>query len=141
MLRAHLTGFLALLAPLSSAPSNVPVVTGAADSEDQAPALPANRPERFIVVRPDSMPVDSGRLAQYSGNLNGRLYVTCVGRTVEQVQWLQEKSRALLVDKRPVVTGRSVAPLKVLDGSPVTVDRDVQPSVLYAVDVYQLFSA
>jgi hypothetical protein len=141
MIRAHLDAFVALLAPLTSAPTSMPVVVGSADAVNQAPALPADRVTPFVVVRSDNMPVTSGRLAQYSGNLLGRVYVTCVGKTVREAQWAQEKTRALLIDKKPVVTGRSVARLKLADSSPTQTDRDVQPPLVYAVDMYELFSA
>jgi hypothetical protein len=141
LIRAHLDAFVALLASLTGSPTNMPVLTGSADAQNQAPVLPADRVTPFIVVRPDNMPVFSDRIAQHSANLLGRLYVTCVGKTVREAQWAQEKSRALLVDKRPVVTGRSVGRLKLTDSSPVQTDRDVQPPLVYAVDVYELFSA
>lgn len=141
MIRAHLNAVLALLAPLSASPTDTPIYTGSADAQDQAPILPAARVTPYVVVRTDNMPVTSGRLAQYSGNLTGRFYVTCIGKTVEEAQWAQEKTRALLVDKRPVVTGRSVGRLSLTDSSPVETDRDVQPPLVYAVDVYTVFSA
>jgi hypothetical protein len=143
VLRAHYNGFRALLAPLEAraGAEKVEVYDGSADALGETPSLPADRPERYVVTRPDSMPMSSERLAQHSNELTGRLYVTHVGVSVRQVQWLQEQTRALLLDKRPVVTGRRVAPLSLLDSSPVSVDRDLQPAPLYAVDVYTLFTA
>lgn len=145
MIRAHFDAVVALLAPLKAAPSNTPILVGGADSIDQAPVLPAARVTPYVVVRPDSMPQESDRLAPFSGNLNGRIYVTCIGADVREVQWAQERTRALLVDKRPSVTvasvARSVAPLSLEGGSPVAIDRDVTPHLYYAVDVYRLFSA
>lgn len=141
MIRAHLDAFVALITPLSSAPTSMPVLTGSADAQNQAPALPADRVTPFIVVRTDNMPVFSDRIAQHSANLIGRFYVTCVGKTVREAQWAQEKSRALLVDKKPTVSGRSVGRLKLSDSSPTQTDRDVQPPLVFAVDVYEFFSA
>ncbi len=138
MIRAHLTGFLGLLTPLAG---NPPVLTGSADAQDQAPILPTDRTTPYVVVRTDNMPMTSDRIAQASTHLTGRFYVTHVGKTVQEVQWAQEKTRALLVDKRPTVTGRSVGRLSMTDSSPVQTDRDVQPPLVYAVDVYTCFSA
>jgi hypothetical protein len=139
--RAHLDAFVALLSPLTGAPSSMRVVVGATDAEDQAPALPADRQTPFVVVRPDSMPMESDRLGVHSANLNGRVYVTCVGSTVKEAQWAQEKTRALLVDKKPTVAGRSVGRLQIDIGSPLQVDRDVTPPLFFVVDVYRYFSA
>jgi hypothetical protein len=141
VIRAHLDAVMALLASLASAPTSMPVVRQSADALDQAPVLPGTRVTPYVVVRTDSMPMESGRIAQYSGNLNGLIYVTHVGESVKEAQWAQEKTRVLLLDKKPTVTGRSVGRLSLADSSPVQTDRDVQPPLIYVVDVYRLFSA
>jgi hypothetical protein len=141
VIRAHLDAVMALLAPLSAAPTNTPVIKGSPDSLDQAPQLPASRVTPFVVVRPDSMPMASGRLGQYSGNLNGRIYVTCVGANTDEAQWAQEKTRALLLDKRPTVAGRSVGRMGMDDSSLMQRDPDVTPPLFFVVDIYRLFSA
>lgn len=139
--RAHVDAVMALLASLPNAPTSMPVLRQSADAIDQAPALPASRVTPYVVVRTDSMPMESGRLAQYSGNLRGLVYVTHVGESAKEAQWAQEKTRVLLLDKKPVVSGRSVGRLSMTDSSPVLADRDVQPPLIYVVDVYSLFSA
>jgi hypothetical protein len=141
VIRAHLDAVMALLASLTSAPTNMPVVRQSADALDQAPVLPGTRVTPYVVVRTDSMPMESRAIAQYSGNLHGLIYVTHVGESVKEAQWAQEKTRVLLLDKKPTVTGRSVGRLSLADSSPVQTDRDVQPPLIYVVDVYRLFSA
>lgn len=139
--RAHFDATVALLDPLKGAPSNTAVLVGGADAIDQAPVLPSARPTPYVVVRPDSLPQENDRLAPWSNNVNGRIYVTCVGKDVREVQWALEKTRALLLDRRPTVAGRSVGRLAMDGGSPLSIDRDVTPAVYYSVDVYRLFSA
>jgi hypothetical protein len=136
----HFQAVSGLLAPLEAAPTNLLVAISALD-DVWTPQLP-QQPERYpyVVVRPDSMPVFSDRLAQYSGNLLGRVYVTAVGEVVNQVLWALDKTRSVLVDAVPVIAGRSVSPLRLDGGQPVMADRDTTPPVFFGVDIYTLFT-
>lgn len=137
MLRAHLAAVRVLLEPLTAPPSSTPVIVGDLDDAGKASTAGVLPVTPYVMVRPDSFPMVSDRLAQWSANVNGRLYVTCVGGTVAEAQWAQERTRDLLLDKRPVVAGRSVAPLALVDGQPLQSDRDTTPPLLFVVDVYR----
>lgn len=73
------------------------------------------------------------------------LRVTHVGATPEAVMELRRLSRPLLMQSRPIVTGRTVHELRMLDATDVMIDRDVNmPQTnrhpAYGVDVYRLIS-
>lgn len=137
MIRAHVTAITTLLAGLpSTCKVHLADVDGALDGVNAAP--PPSTP--YVVLRTDSAPLTSDRLTQWSNRLDMRLYVTCVGATMREAQWAQEKTRALLVDVVPTVTGRTCGPLTMADSSPVTTDHDVTPPLLVVVDVYRLLS-
>lgn len=138
MIRAHLAAVVGLLT--TGLPSTTGVHVGEVGSALEAtdPAPPESTP--YVVVRTDTMPVTSDRLAQWSQRLDARFYVSCVGQTVREAQWAQEKTRALLLDVVPVVAGRTCGPLTGGDSSPVAIDRDVTPSLFVAVDVYRLLT-
>ena len=140
MIRAHVDAVLTLLAPLSAAPSSTPVFDGTVD--DESHPVPTTAPPRtpYVVVSSDDMPMRGQTLGTWSSTLDGLLYVRCVGSDRREAQWAQEKTRALLLDVRPQVTGRSCWPLKLVDGDPLRPDRDVTPPVLVVVDVYRLAS-
>lgn len=140
MIRAHLDAVAALLDPLKAAPASVPVYVGSVDGDDAALSdlPPARTP--YVVVRSDTMPLSSDRLATWSQRLDGRVYVQCVGADWREAAWALEQTRARLLDVAPVVSGRSVAPLQLEGGQPVEADRDVTPPVFMGVDVYRLLS-
>ena len=140
MIRAHLDAVLALLAPLTVPPASMLVRDGTVDDESHPVTATAPPATPYVVVSTDSMPMRGDRLADWSSILDGLLYVTCVGSDRREAQWAQEKTRALLLDVRPTVAGRSCWSLKLVDGDPMRPDRDVTPPVLVAVDVYRLAS-
>jgi hypothetical protein len=112
---------------------------GAPDSEAyQLPSTPPRTP--YVVLRTDSMPLESDRLAQYSSALNGRVYIVGVGSTWDEAAWALDKTRGVLLDVVPVVAGRSVAPLALVGSSPIEADGDVIPPLFSGVDIYRLFS-
>jgi hypothetical protein len=139
-IRAHLTAVAALLAPLQAAPTNLLVFTGSVDGEG-TPLVPI-QPERtpYVVVRLGASPVTSGRLAPYSRELDARIYVACAGATWDEAAWAMEQIRVVLLDVVPVVSGRSLGPLRMVDSSPIEPDRDATPPVFVGVDLYGLLS-
>jgi hypothetical protein len=140
VIRSHLDAVAALLAPLKSAPANMPVYVGSVDGDDAAltDLPPAHTP--YVVVRSDTMPITSDRLAPWSQRLDGRVYIQAVGADWREAAWALEATRALLSDVAPAVTGRSVAALALEGGQPIEADRDVTPPLFMGVDVYRLMS-
>lgn len=139
-IRAHMTGVLALVTPLAAAPTSLPVYSSALDDAAQPPT--EGRPDsRWVVVDFDGLPAENDRLAGWSANINGLVYVRCFGDTVREVAWAQEKTRAVLLDVAPTITGRSVQPLRMYSAQRPTPDRDEPTPLFAAVDVYTLFTA
>lgn len=139
-IRAHLAAVTALLQPLTVAPTNLAVDVAGVDDE-AAPPTGGQPATPYVVVTPDGLPQVSDRLAGWSANIVGTIYVRHVGATWAEAAWAQEKTRARLLDQVPTVAGRSVAPLRMFDTEPVRVDRDEPTPLFYAVDVYRLWSA
>lgn len=137
MIRTHLAAVVALLA---TRPASLHLWVPTLDDAGQVPSANTPPDTPYVVVRPDGMPLSSDRLAQWSTVLNGRIYVTHVGATQDEVLWAMEQTRALLLDAYPVVSGRSVSPLAIVASGPIEADRDVSPPVLVGVDIYRLFS-
>jgi hypothetical protein len=89
----------------------------------------------------DGLPQANDRLAGWSANIDGLVYVRCFGDTVLEVAWVQEKTRAVLLDVTPTIAGRSVQPLRMYSSQRPSADRDEPTPLFAAVDVYTLFSA
>lgn len=140
MIRAHVAAIRDLLAPLEAAPTNLLMFEAGLDGEDVAlaPLQPARTP--YVVLRIGGFPLSSSRLAQWSNDLDGRLYVACAGAVWDEAAWALEKTRGVLLDAVPVVSGRSVAPLSLVDSSQIEADRDASPPVWVGVDLYAVRS-
>ena len=140
MIRAHFDAISVLLDPIQSPPTGLLVYTAALDDAwtPLDPPQPMQYP--YAVMRSSGMPVTSDRLAQWSNRLDGLIYMTGVGLVYDQAAWVLEKIRSVLLDAVPVVSGRSVAPLALVDSSTIEADRDVSPPLFHGVDVYRLFS-
>lgn len=79
-------------------------------------------------------------LAAISDRREFPFQLTSVGLDVDGVRSVAERVRTAVVDRRPVVVGRTTWPV-VHDGSePIRLDRDVTPHVFYAVDLYRFAS-
>lgn len=140
MIRAHVDAVRALLAPLEASPTSLLVFEGGLDGPYTAtlPLQPLRTP--YVVLRVGGFPISTGRLAQWSNDLDGRLYVACAGAVWDEAAWAMEKTRGVLLDAVPVVSGRSVAPLRLVDSSPIEADRDASPPVWVGVDLYAVRS-
>jgi hypothetical protein len=66
--------------------------------------------------------------------------VTSVGLDPEGVRSVAERVRGAVLDRRPVVAGRSTWTVTHDDSTPLRLDRDVTPHVFYAVDAYSFSS-
>jgi len=140
VIRAHVAGVLALVTPLAAAPTSMPVYSSALDGAEQPP-LTGHPDSRWVVVDFDGLPQDNDRLAGWSANITGLVYVRHFGQTFAEVGWAQEKTRSALLDVRPVIAGRSVQPLRMYSAQRPSPDRDEPTPLFAAVDVYQLFTA
>lgn len=127
MIRAHIDAVVALL----NASPNVVVHDG---------IVPNNAALPYVVVFADQGAADPTSLAYASDWRTFHLHTTCVGSTQLQVRALAERVDAALLDQRPTVAGRSVAPLRKALTQPVRQDTDVDPPVLFAADVWVLSS-
>jgi hypothetical protein len=139
VIRAHVAAVRALLAPLEASPTSMPVFVAGLD--DPHVPLDPQQPSRtpYVVLRTDGLPtLRSERLAPWSNDVTGRLYVVCAGSSWDEAAWALEKTRGVLADVVPVVAGRSVAPLRLVDSSDIEADRDVSPPLWSGVDVYAL---
>ena len=126
MIRAHANAVLAL------------AQAGAVTVYDTAaPALPAYP---YAVLRFDSGRRVRSALTAVSDTLTETVTCTSVGLDRVQSQWVAEKVTALLLDVRPVVAGRTCAPLEHLDTQPSRRDDDVAPPLFYAVDLFRFIS-
>ena len=72
--------------------------------------------------------------------LTVKVQVTGSGLNRTSVQIATGKAHAALVGVIPTVAGRSCSPLRQVNSRPITEDRDVTPSVLYAVNEYEFHS-
>ena len=130
---------MALLAPLTAAPTLLPVSVG--EDDDQGKALPSGPMQTpRVVVRFSSLLRSSEVLAPNSARQDGRVYVVCEGATWDECAWAMEHTRTVLVDVAPVVAGRSVAALALDATSGPDADRDAPPPVFVGVDIYRLLS-
>ncbi len=87
--------------------------------------------------------VDNGvasrsRMVPVSDRVTTTVRVTSVGLTVESVRAVAQRVREALLDVAPSIPGRAAWPISQDDSSPLMVDRDVTPHVLYTADVYTL---
>lgn len=125
--RAHVTAVLTLL-------DAVPNLTTYDGLVPARPVLP------YAVVWPDSGRAERSSILAASNVVASEMYVTCVGSSREQAQWVAEKVDAALLDVRPTITGRSCWPIEQVLTRPVQRDDDVDPPLVYAVNVYRLAS-
>lgn len=138
--RAHMAGVLALVTPLAASPTLLPVFSAALDDAAQPPT--DGRPDsRWVIVDFDGLPQPNDRLAGWSANVDGLVYIRCFGDTTGEVAWAQEKTRAVLLDVAPTIAGRSVQPLRMYSSQRPAPDRDEPTPLFAAVDVYTLFTA
>jgi hypothetical protein len=135
----HLTAVTDRLEVLTTGATDMAVHVVSVDPAGTAPT--GGTPVTPYVVLEPSLPTETDRLAGGATNLAGVLYVRCVGRTWHEAAFAQERTRALLSDWRPTVPGRGCAPLRLFDSQPARVDRDEPEQLIYAVDVYRIFSA
>ena len=127
MIRAHVDGVLALL----RATANLTVYDGVVPN---APVLP------YVVVWSDQGRAEATALAHVSDWRTFTVQTTYVGSTQVQVRALAERVETALLDKRPGVTGRTTGPLTKELTQPVRQDTDVDPPLLYALDVWRVSS-
>lgn len=102
--------------------------------------------------RPDSSPlpaavlfVPSGTrtrttLATISDRRDVPFQVTSVGLDPEGVRSVAQRVQDALLDRRPAIAGRTCWPITQEGSDPIRLDRDVNPHVYYAVDLYNLSS-
>jgi len=140
VIRAHRDAVLALLAPLTTDPAvGFTVAVGALDDAGKPALDPVPPVTPYAVLRIRSR-MTSDRLVPWHGRFDATVYLTHCGRTEDEAAWAQERTRALLLDAVPAVTGRVCAPLAMLDSQPIHTDRDVSPPLFYGVDVYTVYS-
>ncbi len=139
MILDHLAAITSRLATLTTGPTDMAVHVVSVDPAGTAPT--GGTPATPYVVLEPRLPVESDRMAGWTATLNGDLYVRCVGRDWHEAAFAQEQTRALLSDWRPTIPGRDCAPLRLFDSQPARVDRDEPEQLIYAVDVYRIFSA
>ena len=92
----------------------------------------------YCVVRTDAGRVEPGSLGDRSSELRQLVWVTAVGETREQAQWVADKCRTELFTNGVTVSGRSAHPVTQVSSQMATRDDDVSPPLFYAVDVYRL---
>ncbi|OQO89928.1 hypothetical protein B1813_18995 [Saccharomonospora piscinae] len=99
----------------------------------------------YAVLFGDTGNERSTRLCATSDRADWRFQVTSVGLTVESALIVADAARALLIDARPVVVGRSCGPIRRETSIPVRPDTDVtDPDTnrhpMFAVDTYHFVS-
>jgi hypothetical protein len=87
----------------------------------------------------------SEKLCATSNRADFRFQITSVALTAQGVAIVADQSRSLLVDARPVVTGRVCAPIRRETSIPVRPDADVtDPGTnlhpMFSVDTYHFVS-
>lgn len=128
MIRAHADAVLALLF----------AVTGPTVYEG---AHVTNEPgEAYIVVWLGSPDLEADRLSGEQQKAVDTFTTVSVGRDTAQVRLIQEKVHAALLGMRPVIDGRTTTRIKHQPSPPIREDRDVSPSVVEGVDVWQFMS-
>lgn len=75
-------------------------------------------------------------LAAVSDRLESPFTVTSVGLDADGVRSVARRVRAAVLDRRPVVPGRSSNPVVQDVAEPLRLDRDTTPHRLYLVDGY-----
>lgn len=78
-----------------------------------------------------------GPLSDSSESAEWRFQVTCVGRDMDQAQWMQQKVRAALLGWTPTVSGLATHAVLLLDGSGIERDTDFNPYRFYSSDRFQ----
>lgn len=99
----------------------------------------------YAVVRMTTGDEDATKLCGISDEAVFRVYITSVGLTDIAAVVVADAVRALLLDVKPLVAGRSCTPLRKESSLPVGPDRDVivpgtDLNPMYAVDTYRFTS-
>jgi len=95
---------------------------------------PAGAVMPYVILHP-SMPLGSTETLDGSVAFSGNdVQTTCVGATVEQAQWLAANVGARVDRKRVVIDGKDHGLVRHEFSQPAREDRDVTPTVFYAVD-------
>lgn len=128
MILEHVAAFVALV-------DAVPNVTVYADGE-----VPNKPTYPYIVVYANQGVPEVASAHDVSNWRTFTIQTTKVGLSRTQVQALADREEPALLDVRPVVVGRSCGQISKSSSQPIRPDRDVTPSVFYAVDVWTFFS-
>jgi hypothetical protein len=94
----------------------------------------------YAVIRTDSGDL-SGSLGNRHSDLTLTVWVTSVGGTREQAQWVADEVRAVMLDSPPAVTGRTAQPAWQQLSQPVSRDDGLEPPLFYAVAAYRLHTS
>jgi hypothetical protein len=99
-----------------------------------------NRPARDVSVFAPS-PADSSHRFTGPQTRQEYTYVThSVGTSPAQARWVNDRLRARLLGVRLVVAGRTCWPIKHPTGLPMDNDTDLNPSLYFLVDEWELIS-
>lgn len=82
----------------------------------------------------------AGRLSGEQDDAQSTFQTSSVGSTPEQARWAQAKVHEALLNRRPVITGRSSTRVKHDSAPPVRADYDVDPTVFTAVDLWSAYT-
>ncbi|MFL6138802.1 MAG: hypothetical protein ACJ74O_13515 [Frankiaceae bacterium] len=86
------------------------------------------------------MPGEFLSLTMRTERMDVTAQITAVGEDRNQVDAVRAALRAVLLDVAPDIEGRDCWPIRLHDSQPARRDDDVQPSVMYGVDIYRLSS-
>lgn len=94
----------------------------------------------YAVLYADNGDASRTALAAVSDRRDVSFQITSVGIDETGARSVAERVRTAVLDRRPVVAGRSTSPITQETSQPLRVDRDVTPHRLFVVDEYAFAS-
>ena len=116
--------------------------TGKAVGESEAPAGAVQNAslEPYVIVYPQ-LELFEGSLSDPNIIDEFTFQLTCVGGTMAHAQWMQHSARAAVLGWAPTVAGFTPTPIRLVLGSGIARDDDVQPPVFYSTDRFECFTS
>lgn len=112
--------------------------TGKSIGEANAPSS-VTTPYGVFYPLPDQ---DSdGSLTDPDSDVWWEFQVTGIGADLDEAQWMQNKIREAMLGWTPTVSGLSLSPVELTQGSGVLRDDDVKEPLFYSTDRFRVHSA
>lgn len=97
-------------------------------------------PERYVDVWADTGYWDGHDSHDHQVDVEVTLTIHSVGMSRQQAMWVSDRVRALLLDWKPTIPGRTCWRMRSAGSQPVQKDTDTTPPKFFAVDRFTLRS-